>query len=258
MQRLFISAVLAIVVLAGAVAARGELIQQGNLRVHFDGRLRPHALPREHPAPVSVSLDGAVGTADGTRPPQLRELTIAVNRAGVVSSTGLPTCSAPQLQQTSSEAALRACRPALVGSGHFSANVDFPGAPLIPARGEILAFNSRLHGRPGMLLHLYGSSPVRAAFVLPFEISHHRQGRYGAVFSTKIPELASDLGYVTEISMKIGRTYSYKGKSRSFLSARCAAPVGFTQVAYPLAKATFSFANGQRLTTGLLRDCKVR
>ena len=258
MRRLAISAVLATIVLTSAVAARGELIQQGNLRVHFDGQLRPRALPREHPAPVSVSLDGAVSTADGTRPPQLREMTIAVNRAGVVSSTGLPTCSAPQLQQTSSEAALRVCRSALVGSGHFAANVDFPGAPLIPARGEILAFNSRLHGRPGMLLHLYGSSPVRAAFVLPFEISHHRQGRYGAVFSTKIPELASDLGYVTEISMKIGRTYSYKGKPRSFLSARCAAPAGFTQVAFPLAKATFSFANGQRLTTGLLRDCKVR
>jgi hypothetical protein len=247
-----------IVVSTGAVAARGELIQQGSLRVHFDGQLRPRALPREHRAPVSVSLEGAVSSTDGTRPPQLREMTIAVNRAGVVSSTGLPTCSAPQLQQTSSEAALRVCRPALVGGGHFAANVDFPGAPLIPARGEILAFNARLHGRPGMLLHLYGSSPVRAAFVLPFEISHHRQGRYGAVFSTKIPELASDLGYVTEISMKIGRTYNYEGKPHSFLSASCAAPAGFAGASFPLARATFSFANGQRLTTSLSRDCKVR
>jgi len=109
-----------------------------------------------------------------------------------------------------------------------------------------------------MLLHLYGSSPVRAAFVLPFEISHRRHGQYGAVFSTKIPELASDLGYVTEIEMKIGRTYNYKGERRSFLSASCAAPAGFPGGIFPLAKATFSFANGQRLTTGLSRDCKVR
>jgi hypothetical protein len=259
MRRLLVSAVLALTVLAsGVVVARGELIQQGNLRVHFDGQLRPRALPREHRAPVNVTLEGAVSTADGTRPPQLREMTIAVNRAGVVSSTGLPTCSAPQLQQTSSEAALRACRPALVGRGRFAANVDFPGAPLIPARGEILAFNARIHGRPGMLLHLYGSTPVRAAFVLPFEISHRRQGRYGAVFSTRIPELASDLGYVTEIGMRIGRTYNYKGQRHSFISASCAAPVGFPGAIFPLAKATFSFANGQRLTTGLSRDCKVR
>lgn len=258
MRRLFISAILILVVLTSAVAARGELIQQGSLRVHFEGQLRPHALPREHRAPVSVSLEGAVSTSDGTRPPQLREMAIAVNRAGVVSATGLPTCSAPQLQQTSTEAALRVCRSALVGRGHFAANVDFPGAPLIPARGEVLAFNSRIHGRPRMLLHLYGSTPVRAAFVLPFEISHLRKGKYGAVFSTKIPELASDLGYVTEIGMKIGRTYTYKGQRRSFLSASCAAPAGFVGAVFPLAKATFSFANGQQLTTGLSRDCKVR
>lgn len=258
MHRLVISALLLLLALTGAVAARGELIQQGGLRVHFDGQLRPRALPREHRAPVSVSLEGAVSTSDGTRPPQLREMTIAVNRAGVVSSTGLPTCSAPQLQQTSTEAALRVCRRALVGHGRFAASVDFPGAPLIPARGEILAFNARIHGRPGMLLHLYGSSPVRAAFVLPFEISHHRQGRYGAVFSTRIPELASDLGYVTEIGMRIGRTYSYKGERRSFVSASCAAPAGFSTASFPLARATFSFANGQRLSTGLLRDCAVR
>lgn len=258
MRHLVISAFLALIVLTSAVAARGELIQQGNLRVHFEGQLRPHALPREHPAPVSVSLEGAVSTSDGARPPQLREMTIEVNRAAIISATGLPTCSAPRLQQTSSEAALKACRPALVGKGNFAANVDFPGTTLFPARGEILAFNSRIHGRPGMLLHLYGSSPVRAAFVLPFEISHRRQGKYGTVFSTKIPELASDLGYVTEIGMKVGRTYTYKGKSRSFLSASCAAPVGFPGAIFPLAKATFIFANGQRLSTGLSRDCKVR
>ena len=188
---------------SAVVAARGELIQQGNLRVHFDGQLRPRALPRERPAPVSVSLEGAVSTSDGTRPPQLRKMAIAVNRASVISAIGLPTCAAPQLQQTSTEAALGVCRPALVGRGRFAANVDFPGAPLIPAHGEILAFNGRIHGRPGILLHLYGSTPVRAAFVLPFEISHRPKGKYGAVFSTKIPELASDLGYVTDIAEAI-------------------------------------------------------
>jgi len=258
MRRLAISAVFVLLALTAAVAAQGELIQQGNLRVHFEGQLRPRALPREHRAPVSVSLEGRVSTSDGTRPPQLREMTIAVNRAGVVSATGLPTCTAPELQQTSTEAALRACRPALVGHGRFAANVDFPGAPLIPAHGEVLAFNSRIHGRMGMLLHLYGSSPVRAAFVLPFEISHRPRGRYDAVFSTRIPQLASDLGYVTEIEMTIGRTYNYKGERRSFISASCAAPAGFTGAVFPLAKATFSFANGQRLATSLLRDCKVR
>jgi hypothetical protein len=257
MRLLAIALAVATLALTSTVA-QGELIQQGSLRVHFDGKLAPNVLPRERLAPVTVSLDGTVSTSDGTRPPQLREMTVAVNRAGVISDTGLPTCAAPDIQQTSSEAALEKCGPALVGHGRFAANVDFPGAPLIPAQGEILAFNSRVHGRPAMLLHLYGTSPVRAAFVLPFTISHRRHGKFGSVFSTKIPQLASDLGYVTEISMKIGRTYSYRGVRRSFVSASCAAPNGFSAGVFELAKATFSFANGQRLTTGLSRDCRVR
>lgn len=257
MRRLAIPLAAALAILLAATA-QGELIQQGNLRVHFDGSLAPHALPRERLAPVTVSLGGRVSTSDGTRPPQLREMIVAVNRAGVLANTGLPTCAAPEIQQTSSKAAIENCGPALVGHGHFAANVDFPGAPLIPAQGEILAFNSRIHGRPAMLLHLYGTSPVRATFVLPFTISHPRHGKFGSVFSTKIPVLASDLGYVTEISMKIGRTYQYNGERRSFLSASCAAPAGFPGGAFELARATFSFANGQQLTTGLSRSCTVR
>jgi len=258
MRRLAITTALFLLVLALAAVAHGELSQQGTLRVHFDGKLQPRALPRDRAVPVTVSLDGVIDTSDGSRPPQLREISIAVNRAGRVSVTGLPTCRASELQQTSSQAALKACRPALVGRGHFAAKVNFPGAPLIPARGEVLVFNSRSDGRPGLLLHLYGSSPVRAAFVLPFRISYRRHGDFGTVFSAKIPELASDLGYVTEIELKIGRRYHYGGKSRSFFSASCAAPAGFPGAIYQLAKATFSFANGQQLKTGLSRDCKVR
>jgi hypothetical protein len=181
-----------------------------------------------------------------------------MNRAGKLFSTGLPVCHSSQLQQTSSEAALSHCRPALVGRGSFAVNVDFPNAPLIPAKGKVLVFNSRIDGKQGMLLHLYGSSPVRAAFVLPFKIEHRIQGEFGTVFSTKIPTLASDLGYVTKIKLTIGRKYRYAGKLRSFISASCAAPAGFPGVSYQLAKTTFAFSDGTNLTSHLTRDCTVR
>lgn len=258
MRRLFVAAFIATAVLGIVVAAQGEVYQRGNLRVTFDGRLQPHDLPRERLAPVTVSLDGTVGTVDGSRPPQLREITVAMNRAGKVFSEGLPTCAASTLQQTSSEAALSLCQSALVGHGTFAANVDFPNAPLIPAKGKVLVFNSRIEGKQGMLLHLYGSSPVRAAFVLPFKIEHRSEGEFGTVFSTKIPTLASDLGYVTEIRLTIGRKYRYAGKRRSFLSAACAAPAGFPGAIYKLAKTTFDFSDGTHLTSRLTRDCTVR
>ncbi len=259
MRRLLIAAAIAALCLpiAGAAAQR-QIVQEGNVRVSFDGRLAPRALPRERPAPVTVHLDGSVATVDGSRPPQLREISVAVNRAGKLSVAGLPSCPAATLQQTSTEKALDLCRPALVGRGRFAASVDPPGSPLIPAKGTVLAFNSSTRKGPGMVLHLYGSTPVRAAFVLPFEISRRARGEFGTVFSAKIPKLASDLGYVTDIELAIGRQYRYAGRHRSFLSASCAAPVGFPGAVYQLAKATFTFPEGRQLTSKLPGDCRVR
>jgi hypothetical protein len=257
MRRLAIAAVLLACLPAGVAAAR-QFVQQGTLRVAFEAQLLPRALPRERNAPVTVHLSGAIRTTDGSTPPQLREISIAMNRAGVVSAKGLPSCHAPELQQTSTEAALAACRGALVGHGHFAANVNFPGTPVFPARGPVLVFNSSTKNRPGLLLHLYGSSPVRAAFVLPFRITRRSEGKFGTVFTTHIPRLASDKGYVTDIDLSIGRKYRYQGTQRSFISASCAAPAGFTGFPYELAKATFTFAGGQELTSRLPGDCKVR
>jgi hypothetical protein len=257
MRRLAIAAVLLVCLPAGVAVAR-QFVQKGTLRVAFEAKLLPRALPRERNAPVSVHMAGAIRTTDGSTPPQLREISIAMNRAGVVSAKGLASCQAPELQQTSTEAALAACPGALVGRGHFAANVDFVGTAVFPARGAVLIFNSSTKNRPGLLLHLYGSSPVRAAFVLPFKITRRSEGKFGTVFTTHIPRLASDKGYVTDISLTIGRKYRYQGDERSFISASCAAPAGFTSVPYELAKATFTFAGDQKLTTRLPGDCSVR
>src|SRR4051794_20999378 len=113
MRRLAIAAVLLACLPAGAAAAR-QFVQKGTLRVAFEAKLFPHALPRERSARVTVDLSGAIRTTAGSPPPQLREISIAMNRAGVVSAKGLPSCQAPQLQQTSTEAALAVCRKALV------------------------------------------------------------------------------------------------------------------------------------------------
>lgn len=257
MRRLAVAALIALAAPA-AMAARADVIQQQGLRITVDASIEPRVLPRTRPAPVTVRVGGRIATADGGRPPALRDLSIAVNRAGRLSSRGLPICSAPELQQKTTEAALAACRGALVGHGSFGANVDFEGAPAIPATGKVLVFNARVKGRPGMLLHLYGSRPVRAAFVLPFTISHRRRGRFGMVFSAQIPRLASGLGYITKLQLKIGRRYRSKGKRRGFLNASCAAPAGFTAGTFQLVKMTFSFEDGKKVISPLERYCRVR
>jgi hypothetical protein len=144
MRRLAVSIALAVTLFLVAAIAQGELIQRGNLRVVFDGRLFPRALPRTHLAPVTVRLGGSVATTDGSRPPRLQKISVAMNRAGRIFVAGLPVCTAGELQQTTTAAALALCRDALVGHGTFDAKVDFPNAPLRFA--SPLSFRSRFHG----------------------------------------------------------------------------------------------------------------
>lgn len=257
MRRLVISACLAVLALSAAVA-EGELVQESNLRVAFEGSIVPRALPRERLAPVKVHLNSSIATVDGSRPPQLRKVTIAVNRTGHLFLAGLPSCTSGQLAQTDTDTALELCRRALVGHGTFEAAVNFGNGPLIPVRGKSLIFNGRVGKKRAMLMHIYNAVPVRLTFIVPFVITHRDGGSFGTVLSARIPRIASDRGYVTGIQLTLKRRYVFRGERRSVFSANCAAPVGFPGAPFTLAKAAFAFENGKRLTVGLVRDCVVR
>lgn len=256
-HRLAISALMALMIGVGAAPARGEVFQKHNIRIAFSGGFSPHALPREEPAPVTIELDSSISTVDGSQPPALRNLEIALNSQGRLSTRGLPACTTAVLQSTTTETALNRCRDALVGHGSFSAALDSNQA-LIPARGKILAFNGSRGGKPEVLLHLYGSVPVQATFVLPLRIERRHKGRLGTVLATKIPVLAGGLGSITAVKLKIGRRYGSEGQRRSFLSASCALPAGFNSAPFAFARGSFEFADETRIQTPLSRTCRVR
>jgi hypothetical protein len=257
-RRFLIPAFLAIAGLLGAGLAHAELSQVGNVRISFSGDLKPRSLPRDRPAPVTVEVQGAIGTTDGSHPPAVRRIEIALNRHGRISTRGLPACSGPLLQSTSTEAALNRCRPALVGRGHFGAAVELSSPEPVPATGTMLAFYGKSNGRRAILLHLYITTPVRATFVLPLLISQRGKGLFGTVLSARIPTLAGGLGSVTQIDLTIGRDYTYRGQKYSFLSASCPAPAGFSGAVFPLARGSFHFVDGKRIDTPLSRVCHVR
>jgi hypothetical protein len=257
MRRLAVFLVIAAALLAAAGIARAELVQSGSLRLAFNGAFEPHALPRQRSAPVTLSLSGSIVGLGGRRPPQVRRFSIAVNRYGRLFTRGLAGCRRDQLEQSSSRQALARCGGALVGRGSFAARIEFPGVSF-PERGRALAFNGRAGGRQAILLQIYGSRPVEATVVLVFRVSHPERGRFGTVFSTTIPKIASDLGYITEMRMSFARRYRFGGRAHSFLSARCAAPAGFPGTIFSLARGRFAFADGRHLSTTLTRDCRVR
>ena len=257
-RRLSIAVLLLTVALLGAVAAHAEISQKGNLRIKFDGSFSPRSLPRSRPAPVQVNLEGTIESTDGSHPPPLRQLEVGLNRAGLLTTRGLPACPAAQLQSTTTATALERCRPALVGRGRFEATLESSGAAPIPVSGAMLAFNGRGGGRPALVLHLNSTVPVSATLVLPLAISRPSKGSFGTVLRTRIPTLAGGLGSITHIELRIGRQYSYRGQRLSFLSASCAAPPGFPGAPFTLAKGTFKFGDGRQLITKLTRSCHVR
>jgi hypothetical protein len=258
MRRLAVITSVLLVVSLGAALARAEIAGEDGLYVSFGGGFSPRSLPRDRDVPVTVHLHTAIKTADGSRPPHLRRISFAVNRYGRISTVGLPACRPSLLESTNPKTALSRCRNALVGQGDFFANVEFPDRAPLSVHGRMLAFNGRAAGRSAILLHIYGSTPVDVTVVLIFTIRHPAKGKFGTVLSTRIPRLASDLGYVTDVSLKFSRIYRHRGRERSFLSARCAAPSGFPGAIFSFTRGTFVFAGERRISTTLTRNCTVR
>jgi hypothetical protein len=256
-RRVVTSLLIALLAVGGSAVASAETVQEDGLRVTFDADFTPHTLPRDKPAPVSVKVEGKVATADGSHPPALRWLEIKLHRDGRLDASGLPACSAPSLQSTSTATALERCRSSLVGQGSFHAVVSLGRE--IPTSGKILAFNSRRAGKQALVLHLFAGTPVRFTLVVPLTIGRLEEGQFGTILRAKIPKLAGGLGSVTEIDLTIGRRYSFRGKRRSYVSATCSAPKSLPGGVFNFARANFRFEGHQAINPpALLRDCSVR
>ncbi|MBS1676854.1 MAG: hypothetical protein JST08_05655 [Actinobacteria bacterium] len=240
---------------ASAALARADTIQSGDVRVSFDAGFTPRSLPRERPAPISVHFEGRISTTDGARPPALRRLRVELNSAGQVETRGLPRCPTSLLQSTSSHLALARCRAALVGEGTFVAQLPVERRLLVT--GRALVFNGYVGGRPGMLIHIYVSDPVRLTLVIPIRIGH-RAGGFGTVLTTTVPKLAGGSASIVQLRLRIGRRFRVGGERRSYLSAACAAPDGFPGAVFSFARSSFSFSDGRTMHTVLSRSCQVR
>jgi hypothetical protein len=242
-----------------AGVARGERFPGENLVVSFDGGISPHALPRTKPAPVAVSIDTGFEATDGADPPpQLRQISISINRHGRLFDRGLPTCRIHEIQPATIAAARKICGGAIVGSGHVQLRVLLTNQAPFTFKGPLLVFNAeRVGGHRRILAQVYGTRPP-SAFVLTFKVLEHQGGTFGTTIRTSLPESAWKWAYLTRFDMRLHRMYTYEGRQHSYVSAACTAPPGFPGVVYPFARAKFEFAEGQQVTASLTRDCNVR
>jgi hypothetical protein len=253
-------ALLAATALLGALCApsTAETIAKGPLRLAVSAALSPQVLPRERPAPVSVTLAAEISPAKRSEPlPQLRKIAFAINANGQLNLKGLPVCRMGHIQPATNQEAIEACGSSLVGTGAFAADVKLPEQSPFPSEGKMLAFNGRLRGQPAILAHIYGTVPASTSYTLPFLITKAK-GTYGTVLEANLPQISGEWGAIRSMSMTLGKTFDFHGKKTGYLAAACPAPKGFPGAVFPLAHSSFEFVGGLKLQTTLNRSCRVR
>lgn len=249
-----LAALACLALLIGLPVAAAEVIQRDGTRVSVDAAISPRRLPRAGFAPIHFSLATKIVPTEGSVPPQLRRISIMINRYGHFDPAAFPACTYADLQPSTNEGALAACRNSLIGEGSFAARVLIASQAPFPSVGKVLAFNGRWHNRPAILAHIYGTEPVPTSYTLPFLLGRSSRGGWGTTLSAKLPHFTSRWGYVTGIAIYLGRVSG----SRSYLTASCPAPKGFSRAAFPLARATLSFAGHDPIAQSLTRSCRAR
>ncbi|HEY1285596.1 MAG TPA: hypothetical protein VGF04_05865 [Solirubrobacterales bacterium] len=248
---------LAIAVVMFTASAVAERSQEGNLIVSLDGGISPRALPRDHVAPVAVHLAGGIHTSDSSPLPRVDRLKLELAWRGILSTRGLPECPQGRLRGADSRQAAAACHGALVGSGQLYAKIFVPNQAPFGIHARLLAFNGHTAvGRHAVLIHAFTKDPP-IAFVIPFSI-RRQKGTFRTVLVATIKRAVGTWPHVGSFRIDVSRTFRWHGEEHSYLSASCPVPRRFTAGFLSFARATYTFADGDELTTESVRSCRAR
>jgi hypothetical protein len=246
-----------IVAVAASSLCAAATIQSDGLRITALAQVKPYKLSRTKPSPIAVFVAGHLQSTTGGVPPQLRRLSVFVNRHGLLQSKGLPVCQLARIQPASTQRALSGCSDALIGSGQFWANIVLPDQGAYRTQGRLLIFNGKEHGKPALLAHIFTSNPFNSSFVIPFSIRHVSKGPYGTELSASLPQALGDWGYLDRIKLTLKRKYAYEGRQLSYFNAACPAPGKAKRTSFPLAYAEFFFAGRKPTGVTVNKTCGV-
>lgn len=235
-----------------ATAAKPTVVRAGNLVIKLNGGVAPKALPKKRLAPIALRISGNISTSDGSHPPAAKLVIADFDKHGTVNARGLVTCRAGELQARNTRAARRACPKAIVGTGKTRVRVAFPEQAPFYSTGPLILFNGGVRGGlTTMYIHAYVNVPAPTAIVTVVKIKRIHKGRFGTRAIARIPKIAGGYGSVTRFAMNIERSFQFRGRTRSYLSARCANGRFF-------AHGDLVFTGGIRLGGTVVRACRSR
>lgn len=216
-----LAAVVAIAIpVSPAIAGETVTGPDGNTQ-SLEATITPKGLYKKTASPATLNVDVKTGSTGAIPSPAVHDV-IDFDKNLALATKGLPTCNPAQLQNTSTEVAEKACGKAKIGSGE--ATTLLPLGTLYTEPTKVTAFNGVPQGgKPVVLLHAYGTSPVQTTLVITGTVSNLNKEGYGPRLDVTIPPLAGGVGVITDFQVKINKTWTYKGKKMSFVSAKCPA-----------------------------------
>ncbi len=247
-----LGAAIALSVAAAAFAEKPTVVEAGNLVLTINGGVKPTALPKNKFAPITLSVSGGIATKNGAQPPALKETIVLTDKNGTINPKGLATCTSSKLQAEDTEQAKKACPKAIVGGGHVQVRVEFPESTPFSAEGPLVVFNGgEKGGVTTLFIQAYVSVPTPTALVTTVKIKKVHKGPYGLESVATTPVIAGGSGSITNFSLNIGKTFTYKGKKQSYLEAKCA-------TGHFLAQAKAIFSDGTSLQGNVVRACTAK
>jgi hypothetical protein len=256
--------VLGLLATAATASAFKVHVVAGNLVLDAEGGFAPKALPKHENAPIVTHGGGKLSTLSGDLPPILDTFVLEFDKHGVLDTTGLGVCTKGKLIATDVPTARKACGDAIVGEGFGTAVVKFPEQAPIKVGSPITLFNGPKKGPDDTIIaHAHLDYPGPTTFIVPIVIEKIHKGVFGYRINVKIPKIVNGYGHPIEGSAKVGKKWTFKGKQRSYIKARC--ETGHFQV-----RGEFSFKEGpeeapasaadadQILKANFLLPCQVR
>jgi hypothetical protein len=211
-----------LLILTGLATAKWNVFRAANLVLKFDGGVTPRALPRHELAPAGVTGKFQITSTDGSHIPALRGGTFEGDRNIAFDTAGLPVCRKGELEARNSDEARNLCGDAVVGTGNATVEISFPESAPITVKSPLTFFNAGSQGGiTTFLVHIFITVPIPAAIVSTVKLKRVSDGRYGLRIITEIPKVAGGAGSVTDASFDLKRLFTYKGKKRSYLLAKC-------------------------------------
>jgi hypothetical protein len=245
------AAIVAIAIPVSAALA-GETVSgtDGNTQ-SMEATVSPKSLYKKTFSPGTLGVEVITGTttaANGVPSPAVHDV-IDFDQNLTLKTKGLPTCTSAKLQNTTTEAAERACGSAIIGKG--SATTLIPTASQVFTEPTtVTAFNGAPQGgKPVVLLHAYGVMPIQTTLVLVGVVSNLNKEGYGPRLDVTIPPIAGGNGAITDFKVKINKSWTYKGKKTSFVNAKCPAS---KKLKY---RGAYTYADGTTINAASTSTC---